>query len=1299
VTRFGADDEYVGSELAGYRIEALLGRGGMGAVYLAEQLRLKRKVALKLLSAVLAQTHEFRERFLRESELAASLDHANVVPIYDAGEAGDLLYLAMRYVDGVDLGKLLAHEQALEPDRAVKIAGQVANALDAAHARSLVHRDVKPANVLVTEADHVYLTDFGLTKTLGLESLTRTGQFLGTPAYAAPEQISGQPVGAAADVYSFGCLLYECLVGEPPFPRDTDLAVLWAHVQDEPSPASERRPELSAGLDDVLARTLAKEPAARYRTCGEVVAAARNALEHPSAVPGARLPAEVRKTVAVLVATVSPSSAAGGRLDPESLRRAASRCLADIGAVIERHGGVFERLAGDSVIAVFGFPVAREDDTIRAVAAAEELRSGNRRLRDELEAHTGVRTVLRVAVETGEIVAASPTPAAAEVSGAPVHVASRLGQRAGPDEILLGEDAYSLVRASVAAEPLALADADALEATRAWRLDRILSEPLAVSRPFATPLVGRERELSALRRTFDDAVARRSCRLVTLLGPPGIGKTRLARAFATSVEGEATVLAGRCLSYGEGITYWPIAEMLRPVLGDEPASTLATILADEEDGDLVAARVASAIGLTEMEGVREETFWALRRLFESLDRDPPLVLVLEDIHWAEPTLLDLLEHVARFSREAAILLACLSRRELLDERPEWCADAHDLRLEIGPLADHEIATLLADAADLPDELATRIAATAEGNPLFAEQLLALALEHPQEAARLSLPPAIQALLAARLDRLSLEERRVIECASIEGQVFHVDPLAELCPEVAEPMLGRCLLALTRKELVRPDRPDRPGDEALRFGHVLIREAAYQAVPKERRAILHERFAGFLERAGGGRLVDEEEFIGYHLEQAFRYRAELGLDGTAQRELGERSAGRLAAAGRRALARGDPPAATNLIERAASILPDDRPERISLLSELGLALTEAGRLAQAEEVLEEAQQRARLAGDEHLEAQALLHRLALRLQTQTDAAVEEIRRSGAALGRVFERVGDELGQCRFRRLEGLVRWLEGQTAAADDTWKVAEALARRAGAGRELADILSWRASAAFFGSTPVPEAILVCEEIRTLLADNRHAQAWVLQPLAGLYAMAGELMRARELLARSNATLDELGLAIFENAAYYEGFVAMLGGNPAEAERCLRRSYAALEEMGEKALLADAAISLAEALYLQDRDDEAERFSAIASELSGREDVAAQCTWRAIRAKALARRGNLDEAELLARESVDLAERTDFLNEQGEALMSLAEVAQYAGRPDEVSRATLEAIERFERKGNVVAAASARAQLARTAAD
>ncbi len=275
-----SDDPRVGTELAGYRIESLLGLGGMSVVYLAEDLRLKRKVALKLLAASLAEDESFRDRFLRESELAASIDHPNIIPIYEAGTTEDLLFIAMRYVEGRDLKERLQRGR-LDPADAIGILAQVASALDAAHARGLVHRDVKPSNVLLDTgarpdgSDHVYLADFGITRRVSEETgIGDDGHLMGTIDYVAPEQIAGEEIDGRADVYSLGCVLYECLVGQPPFRRDSDVAVVFAHLDAESPAPSAERPELPAALDAVIARALAKEPEQRYSSCRELARAA-----------------------------------------------------------------------------------------------------------------------------------------------------------------------------------------------------------------------------------------------------------------------------------------------------------------------------------------------------------------------------------------------------------------------------------------------------------------------------------------------------------------------------------------------------------------------------------------------------------------------------------------------------------------------------------------------------------------------------------------------------------------------------------------------------------------------------------------------------------------------------------------------------------------------------------------------------------------------------------------------------------------------------------------------------------------
>ncbi|MGK5729823.1 serine/threonine-protein kinase [Streptomyces sp. URMC 124] len=292
--------ELIGRRIAGYEVESELGRGGMAVVYRARDLRLGRIVALKLLAPELARNDTFRKRFAHESQVAAAIDHPHIVPVFEAGEADGQLYIAMRYVAGQDLRALLDREGPLDPAAVCRIAGQVASALDAAHAHDLVHRDVKPGNILVAEGtdsdhpEHVYLTDFGLTKkSLSLTGYTRVGQFVGTLDYVAPEQIAGKPVDGRCDVYSLGCVVFEMLTGAPPFRREDDMALLWAHQYDAPPHLSERQPGLPAAADEVLGKALAKVPDERFESCCGFVAALRSASAGDTQPPDVPEPPEV----------------------------------------------------------------------------------------------------------------------------------------------------------------------------------------------------------------------------------------------------------------------------------------------------------------------------------------------------------------------------------------------------------------------------------------------------------------------------------------------------------------------------------------------------------------------------------------------------------------------------------------------------------------------------------------------------------------------------------------------------------------------------------------------------------------------------------------------------------------------------------------------------------------------------------------------------------------------------------------------------------------------------------------------
>jgi predicted ATPase len=687
------------------------------------------------------------------------------------------------------------------------------------------------------------------------------------------------------------------------------------------------------------------------------------------------------------------------------------------------------------------------------------------------------------------------------------------------------------------------------------------------------------------------------------------------------------------------------------------------------------------------------------------------VVVFDDLQWAEPTFLDLIEHVADLSRGAPIMLLCLARPELLDARPGWGGgklNATSILLE--PLGeDHTrelIGNLLSHAA-LPPETAARIAGATEGNPLFAEELLAMLIDDgllrrddghwavADELADLPVPPTIHALLAARIEALPDRERALLAHASVEGTVFHRGALDALMPGAVAPAIERDLSALVRRDLISPERSGFVADEAFRFRHILIRDAAYRSLPKERRAALHQRFAGWVEEAAGPRLGAFEEIVGFHLEQAFLLLVQLGADDPDTEALAERAAKHLEAAGRRALARSDHTAAARLLERSAAMLAGDDRRRAGLLPDLATALIEAGRLADADDVLADAQRAAAEAADERAGAHVLVEQQFLRLHRGESAGASEAAPVIDRVLPVFERHHDEYGLSKALRLRAWLHWVAAQADAAAGAWEQAAAHARRAAVEHERIEILGWVASALLYGPTPVAEGIRRCQAIREEVSGNPAAAALVLQPLAGLHAMEGCFARARELLAMSADAFEELGLSLSHAVSHTTaGTVELLAGDPVAAEACLRRSHDALEQMGDRALLSTTAALLAQSLLAQGRDREAERSAELSGELAAADDLVTQVLWRCVRARTLAGRGEVEEGVALARDAVALAETSDFMSDRGDALFDLALVLAQAGRDRDARTAFSEAVRLYERKGNAVAAARARAQLA-----
>jgi predicted ATPase len=537
------------------------------------------------------------------------------------------------------------------------------------------------------------------------------------------------------------------------------------------------------------------------------------------------------------------------------------------------------------------------------------------------------------------------------------------------------------------------------------------------------------------------------------------------------------VLRGRCLPYGEGITYWPLAEIVLQLAPGDPRGELASAVAGDELADVVVDRILAAVGAGGQPGPSEETHWAVRRLVEALSADRPVVLVLDDVHWAMPTFLDLIEYLVGFST-GPLLLVCMARDELVEARPSWAGGRSDREIVLlGPLAGSEPRDLVESLAagrgtPLSDATLGRILDVGEGNPLFLEQLVAAQVEGSDAAGEPLVPATVQALLAARIDRLEHEERRLLERASVEGRVFHRRPLVELTPPAERDSLGASLMALVRKELLEPARPDVPDDDAFRFRHLLLRDAAYAALPKEARWELHRRFADWVE-SSAVLLLERDEIAGHHLEQAYRYASELGLGTAADRdEVALRGSARLEAGAQRAAQRIDLPAAANLYERSSALLAADDPRRAPLLLGLGAALAELGGLDDAAAAFEEAL----VTADERTGAHVRVHQLLLRVQTEPERALAELEQVRAQTAPLFAQANDRLGLCKLGQLEGRVQWLRGRAGAAEEAWRAAAADARDAGSERDYSDILAWlasafraaRRSAARFAPTPMP---------------------------------------------------------------------------------------------------------------------------------------------------------------------------------------------------------------------------------------
>ncbi len=1023
--------------------------------------------------------------------------------------------------------------------------------------------------------------------------------------------------------------------------------------------------EAYAAARATLVEELGANPGEELQALHRAILRHDPALDGPSAEAaraGAAVFEEARKHVAVLLADVAADVAG----DPEARRERLRRVRSEVEAIAAAQGGTAGRTADDRVLVIFGVPRAHDDDALRAVHVACALRAAG--------------LVSRAVVTTGEVITGDPARGQPLVSGEPLEEADRLRATAATGDVLLGERAWRLLRHAVVAEARC----------GAYAVREVVTDAEAVVRRLGTPLVGRDDELRELDAAFARVVRDARVRLVTVFGSPGMGKTRLARELVARLGPTATCLIGRTPPF-DAPALAPLRDALAPVAGGSVATWAADVLAGEADGDAVAARIAAAVGEAPSTGPMEETAWAVRRLLETLARERPLVLVLEDLHWAAPAFLDLVEHVATLAR-APILLLVLARPELLDSRPEWAGgslNASSILLDALPADDAEalVDRLAADVALAPDRR-TAILDAAAGNPLFLEQLLASALEDGGEA----VPDSIHTLLAARLDRLGADERRVLEAAAVCGETFDADVVGAL---VAVDVRS-ALLALTRRDLVEPVAPGQGGVETWSFRHALVRDEAYAGIPKRRRASLHRQVAAIAADRAAAAGVDTDELTGYHLEAAYDALAEIEPSTPELADLASAAAARLERAGRRAHEERDMRTSAALLGRAVALLSPGASDRVALMLAFADALAWIDRREDALRILDEAE-RLRDPGDDHMDARLVVARQSTRLWGSTPEDPERVLADARRAIAVLEAAGDDEGLAGAHLLAYHAGYRRSSISAVhevgmEEDLRRAVASARAAGSRHLEGLATSWLCVIVRRGRWPVE---IAKREVAAILESppSRLARAGALGGLADLRAMEGAFDEARALVAENHAIIEALGLpqtAAADLIAIAD--IEILAGDLVAAESILRDALPQLERLGDRWSTVNAGWRLALVLARLGRDDEAE---AVLERTAGTEGGDYVRAWRGVVAATVAaHRGDGERVSRLLDESGALLESRGESGTSADALLQAGDALALVGRRDEAAVLVRRAAAIADRLEYVVAARAARERLA-----
>jgi len=959
-----------------------------------------------------------------------------------------------------------------------------------------------------------------------------------------------------------------------------------------------------------------------------------------------------RKLATVLFVDLVDSTALVTGADPEVVRRRVQTFFDRVSHCVITHGGIVEKFAGDAVMAAFGIPQAHEDDAERAVRAGLAI----------LEAVEELELQVRVGVESGEIV--TEDGEATFATGEAVNLAARLEQAAKPGQLLLGPGAHRLTLGRIDVEDMGPVGLKGLpEPVWVWRA--VCAEGGGGARPrsLEAPLVGREAELDLLQNTYERAVRDRRAHLFTIYGEPGVGKSRLSREFTDALEG-ATVLPGRSLPYGEGVTYWPLAEMVKCAAGiadDDPLDVaiekLRAFCEDEAVADLLGL-ASGVLEAVQAEASAQEIAWAGREWAERLALEQPLVLVFEDIHWAEEPLLELIEHLATWVREAPLLLVCLARPELLDLRPAWGGGRlRATAIELEALQrdeSEELVDALLDGTELPEHARRALLDKTEGNPLFVEETMRMLSEEGVDSVE-RIPDTVQALIAARIDRLPPQGKAMLQRAAVIGRIFWASALERLSPDlesIEEPLDDLIL----RDFVVSEDRSSIRGEQAYKFKHVLIREVAYASLTKSSRADYHAAFAEWLKERAGDELL---EIRAYHLDHAAKLTAE--LNGSVPVELRREAAEALTEAALRAFAREANRTARHLFVRAVELEPTLRRRY--------LAARAADRLSDLPAVSREMEEVLAAAigeGDPWTQGRALVTLAEAVLLRNADVQAAEQMIDEAL--EVFE-PDDLTGRFRALRARASIAWARGDLETEERLMLKGLELAREAGrkdfeseAADELASVYISRLE--LDRAAPyIEQAILLAEQ-----SGSAEARGRALRFAGQLHLQRRELDEAQAALDAAREHLSEAGAAwSLGRTLNYSAWVARYQGDAGRAERLFRESIRVLAGLEDRATLCESQRALAELLLAEGRIDEAERWALAARETVGPHDLTSLATTSMALGEVRAAQGRDSEAEELLREACEIISTTTHRHGQRQTLEALSQFLRDRGRDEEAA--------------------------------